>query len=479
MTSDRKIKMPQIPETEINRVKREISIIQLAESYDLKLKSQGKDYVTHCPWHNDKTPSLVFTPKTNLYHCMGACNVGGNVIQFVMKMDNLSFVNAYEKLISQSSSLAAKKTTSTTDTTQSTKIAISILETASQTAALSAIAFYHKGIHDSPPVLSYLQQRGLNHSKLLTQFKMGCVDRALSQQLPNRKSVEGKKARADLKRSGLLKASGHEFFTGCLVVPIFKLDGRLGEVYGRRLNTADPRLADHLYLPDRHQGVFNHAAINAHEPLILCESIIDALSFWVHDFRHVTASFGVNGFTEEMQACLDEKQVQSVLIAYDNDAAGNNAATQLAQRWLEQGKSVSRLLLPKGVDINAFMLSQKEPKQALQSLLDQHQSYQMPEPIETKTRQSVIDCQYDGTQAIIQCGDREYRLRGIERNRTIDQMKVQCRLKQGAVFFLDTLDLASNRQRQQFIKAAAEELNLNAEVIKRDVVKLLSRRMKQ
>jgi len=90
--------MSRIPEDDINRIKCEISIQRLAESQNVKLKKHGKDLLGLCPFHNDHEPSLVITPSENLWHCLGACNCGGSVIDWVMRAEGVSFKHAVELL---------------------------------------------------------------------------------------------------------------------------------------------------------------------------------------------------------------------------------------------------------------------------------------------------------------------------------------------------------------------------------------------
>ena len=84
--------MARIPKSEIERLKQEISLQRLAESTGITLKRHGADLVGLCPFHDDKTPSLVITPKTNLWHCLGACQAGGSVIDWVMKVEGVSAI---------------------------------------------------------------------------------------------------------------------------------------------------------------------------------------------------------------------------------------------------------------------------------------------------------------------------------------------------------------------------------------------------
>ena len=72
--------MARIPDTEIERLKSEISLLRLAESQGIQLTRHGADLIGLCPFHDDHEPSLVISPKKNLWHCLGACQTGGSVI---------------------------------------------------------------------------------------------------------------------------------------------------------------------------------------------------------------------------------------------------------------------------------------------------------------------------------------------------------------------------------------------------------------
>ncbi|MBL1278353.1 MAG: DNA primase, partial [Ectothiorhodospiraceae bacterium] len=90
--------MVRISNNELDRLKNEVSLVRLAESAGIILKKHGKDYLGHCPFHDDKTPSLVISPEKNLWHCLGACNEGGSVIDWVMKKEGVSFRHAVDLL---------------------------------------------------------------------------------------------------------------------------------------------------------------------------------------------------------------------------------------------------------------------------------------------------------------------------------------------------------------------------------------------
>lgn len=142
---------------------------------------------------------------------------------------------------------------------------------------------------------------------------------------------EGQEVRGRLQTIGLLRESGHEHFNGSLVVPEIDTNGVVHEVYGRKIvNNLRTGGAYNLYLPSPHAGVWNEEGVMASGgEVILCEALIDAMTFGVHGFRNVTASYGAGGFTEDHLAAFQRHGVKRVLIAYDRDDAGNQAATAL------------------------------------------------------------------------------------------------------------------------------------------------------
>lgn len=99
--------MARIPTDELERLKQEVSVQRLAESRGITLKRHGADLIGLCPFHDDHAPSLVVSPKKNLWHCLGACRTGGSVIDWVMKAEGVSFRHAVELLQADYQPLAA------------------------------------------------------------------------------------------------------------------------------------------------------------------------------------------------------------------------------------------------------------------------------------------------------------------------------------------------------------------------------------
>jgi DNA primase len=147
---------------------------------------------------------------------------------------------------------------------------------------------------------------------------------------------------------------------GSLVIPVFDEHGAVTEVYGRKiLNNLRVGTPLHMYLPGAHRGVWNIEALQATKEIILCEALIDALTFWCAGYRNVTASYGIEGFTEDHLAAFQRYGTERVLIAYDRDDAGEKAAGVLAEKLIASGIECFRIHFPKGMDANEYALARR------------------------------------------------------------------------------------------------------------------------
>jgi DNA primase catalytic core len=347
--------MARIPEHEVERLKREVSVERLAEARDIKLHRHGADLLGLCPFHADHSPSLVITPSKNLWHCLGACNMGGTAIDWVMKANGISFRHAVELLRADYLPLAAFPVHPVKQSTVP-KLPPPVARNADDRALLVQIVdYYSRTLKQSPEALKYLASRGLQSSEIIDRFKLGFANRTLCYGLEGKNRVAGAELRGRLQKLGILRESGHEHFNGSVVVPVFNASGEVVEMYGRKI-TAKLREGTplHLYLPGEHRGVWNEEALIASKEIILCEALIDALTFWVAGHRNVTASYGVNGFTADHRAAFAQHGTERVYIAYDNDEAGNKAAAKLAEELMQMGIECFRVEFPKGIDANEY-----------------------------------------------------------------------------------------------------------------------------
>ena len=368
--------MARIPEDEVERLKREVSVQRLAEARGIKLTRHGANLLGKCPFHDDKTPSLVITPAKNLWNCLGACNTGGSCIDWVMRANGVSFRHAVELLRADHLPLARpaleSRRTALPKVGTVRKLPPPVEREADDRVLLMQVAdYYTETLKQSPEAMKYLQSRGLTSPEMIDRFKLGFANRTLGLRLPAKNRAAGAEMRGRLQQLGVMRESGHEHFNGSVVIPVFNSSGEIVEMYGRKIT---PNLRegtpDHLYLPGAHRGVWNEEAFGASKEIVLCESLIDALSFWNAGIRNVTASYGVNGFTADHREALNKHCTERVYIAYDRDEAGDKAAAALALELMEMGIECFRVLFPKGMDANEYSLKVQPAAKSLGVLLN-------------------------------------------------------------------------------------------------------------
>jgi DNA primase catalytic core len=333
------------------------------------LRKRGEELIGLCPFHEDHDPSLVVNPEKNLWHCLGACQAGGSVIDWVMKAEGVSFRHAVELLRKDYSPLGVTSAISQKVSKMSTVTKLKSVVTKDgdeQERLRQVLNYYTESLKQSPEALDYLAKRGIDSGDAIELFRLGYSNRTLGYHIPFKNRREGKEVRGHLEKLGIYRKSGHEHFRGSLVIPVSDENGVVTEVYGRKiggqLRKGTPL---HLYLPGPHRGVWNIEAFKASTEVILCESLIDALTFWCAGYRNVTASYGIEGFTKDHLEAFKRYEIERVLIAYDRDEAGEKAASSLAAKLMAEGMECFRIQFPNGMDANEYALSLKPAEKSL------------------------------------------------------------------------------------------------------------------
>jgi DNA primase catalytic core len=519
--------MARIPESEIERLKREVSLERLAEARGVELKRHGADFIGLCPFHDDHEPSLVISPKKNLWNCLGACGKGGSVIDWVMHAEGVSFRHAAE-LLRRQHLPSAVRPGPRPQRSSTPKLPAPVDRDADDRALLLQVArYYHDTLKKSPDAQKYLEERGLISSEMIEHFRLGFANRTLGYGLPESNRVAGAEIRGRLQRLGILRESGHEHFNGSVVVPIFNLEADVVQMYGRKITPGlRPGTPLHLYLPGPHRGVWNEQALIASKEIILCEALIDALTFWCAGYRHVTASYGVNGFTDDHRAAFKKHGTKRIYLAYDRDAAGERAAEEHAEALMAMGIECFRVQFPKGMDANEFALKVTPAAKSLGMLLGkaawlgkgQPPAVAVSEPqiieekpaakeeiaetIEANTHEEQVDLSLaadppiaalptgtavpvreapvavEGETVFVTLGERRYRILGLGKNTApgvlrLNVMVTSTNARGETRLHVDTLDLYAARLRTLFAKQAAKELGHKEESIERDLATLI------
>ena len=524
--------MARIADEELERIKREVSLQRLVEAGGIGLKRHGKDLIGLCPFHDDKEPSLVITPEKNLWHYLGACRTGGSVIDWVMKSQGVGLRHAVELLRQDAPSLTAPTPAKPAKRAIARKLPPVLERDADdQELGRQVVTFYHDALKQSPEALAYLDKRGLKNDEAIDRFRLGYANRTLGYRLGHSRTRGGAELRARLQQLGLYRASGHEHFNGSLVIPVFDEAGNVTEMYGRKLGEVHgKRSPTHLYLPGPHRGVWNVQALAESKEVILCESLLDALTFWCAGYHNVTASYGIEGFTKDHREALARYGTERVLLAYDRDDPGERAAAALAEELVAHGIDCYRVQFPRGMDANEYALQGKPATKSLGLVIRKAvwlgkgeakprpssspaPEPEVPEPADDEHRVDDLDAGDAGLRVapepnaaepaatpvprptppdipaevgdddvVIRLGSRHYRIRGIPDHPNFDSLKVNLRvahqdpaggpdLDRGS--FLDRVDLYAAARRAGFARQAAVDLGINEAVILRDLGKVL------
>ncbi|HEY1603616.1 MAG TPA: hypothetical protein VGG64_28705 [Pirellulales bacterium] len=356
--------------------------------------------------------------------------------------------------------------------------------------------YYHHRLKDSPEALDYLRGRGITNGEAIDQFRIGYADRTLGLKLPGKQLKAGKLIRAKLEALGLFRSSGHEHFSGSIVIPITAADGsgRVLDIYGRkigaRLRAGTPL---HTYLSARRQGVWNIQAFRAGSEVVVCPSLFDALTFWNAGCRNVTCTLGADALTDDHLAAFAEFGIKRVLVI----------AESIADRLLAAGIDVHQIKLPAGIDANAYALQFDDPAGALGALIRRAEWFGKGQPpaillpaievdeppadvvAEPEPPASIltasplppapedIEADQRGDEVVMHLGHRRYRVRGLAKNLSFDQLKVNVLASTESGMFVDSFDLYSARHRRQFIAQAAIELAVEEQTIKKDLGRVL------
>ncbi|EKR99372.1 DNA primase catalytic core, N-terminal domain protein [Leptospira mayottensis 200901122] len=300
---------------------------------------------------------------------MGACKTGGSAIDFVMKREGMSFQEAVEELREKlpKGDKLTNKNNAPTQLVLERELGrkIPTTERASEEEReiiFNALSYYQGTLRESRNALSYLNTRKLGSEESIERFQLGYCDGRMGRTLPVRQSGIGVKVRDVLKDFGILSENGQEYFRGRIVIPIFTKEKELCGMYGRRIIPSKSGSPNHLYLPGRHMGIWNEEDAFTKKELVLCESILDALTYWENGIRNVTCSYGVEGYTEELHQRIIEREIRRVYISYDGDGAGDKGAKKIHLKLKEKEITTYRVMLPLGMDVNEVAVRSEEPQ---------------------------------------------------------------------------------------------------------------------
>ena len=306
----------------IDEVKSRCDIVSVISQY-IHLKNSGSNYSGLCPFHSEKTGSFHVNQNKQIYKCFG-CGEGGDVINFVMKIENLDFMEAV-KLLAEKNGIEFKTNLTEADKKKMAEIKLM------QDIHLQAARFYFKNLTSSKNAgYDYLRNRGLS-DKIIKKFGLGYSLYSWNSLMDYLLSIGYEKK--DLVKSGLVahKENGDKYydkFRNRVMFPIFDYRGNVIGFGGRVLDDSLPK---YLNSPDTilFNKRYNLYGLNyakksvKNDTLILVEGYMDLISLVEHGIENVVATLGT-ALTNE-QGKLIKRYASTAVIAYDSDEAGIKA----------------------------------------------------------------------------------------------------------------------------------------------------------
>ncbi|WP_300408161.1 DNA primase [Lagierella sp.] len=353
--------MAYIPEEKIQEIKDQLDIVNIISDY-VELKPSGQNFVGLCPFHNEKTPSFTVSKTKGIFHCFG-CGEGGDAISFIMKKENLNYIEAIQFL--------ADKLGIFIETGNVDKELYDHRKKLYRINEEAKYYFFQQLLTYEKPK-EYLAQRGLQKS-VVNKFMLGYAPDGFNNLLNyfRNKNVDTN----DLLELGLIKKSKnnrlYDAYRNRLIFPILNTRKEVIGFGGRTL--VDDR-AKYINSPESivyHKsrnlyGVGNFNNISKKNKVVLVEGYIDVISMYNYGIDYCVASLGT-ALTKE-QGKLIKRYTENVYICYDGDSAGKAATERAIQIFKEIGIYPNIIQLPDELDPDDFI--KKYGKESFENLLE-------------------------------------------------------------------------------------------------------------
>lgn len=339
------------PDELIEEIRISNDIISVVGDY-IQLKRKGKGYFGLCPFHNEKTPSFYVDPVKQLYYCFG-CGNGGSVIQFIMGVENLDYIETIKLLADKARILLPEgKDGKHKEIAKKKKQILKI--------NIEAARFFYQQFKDKKnnKAKEYLASREIKRNTLR---KYG-IGYSLESWDALYKYLKSKDYNNDiLLESGLIlknKNDGYyDRFRGRIMFPIFDLRGNILGFGGRVLDNSEPKYMNSpetlVYNKRKHLYGLNFAKDSSHKRIIVVEGYMDVISLFQFGIINTVASLGTA--LTQSQGRLLKKYTEEVVISFDSDMAGKAATMRGLDVLNKIGCNVKVLEMPEGKDPDDFI----------------------------------------------------------------------------------------------------------------------------
>ncbi|MBQ8859827.1 MAG: DNA primase [Ruminococcus sp.] len=340
----------RLPEDFISELKYRSDISDIASSY-MQLKRRGRNLVGLCPFHGEKTPSFNIYTENGSFYCFG-CGVGGDVITFVMKIENLDYMEAV-KFLAQRAGMNVPE--------DAVDDSMSKLRTRVFEANREAARFYYSKLYsrEGKQALSYLHSRALT-DKTIRRFGLGYSPNnrfALTNHLKAKGFTDSELIAANLVFKARSGKGVVDRFVDRAMFPIIDLRGNVIAFGGRIMSDQKPKYlntSDTVVFNKSHNLFsLNNAKNSGTKQLILCEGYMDVIALNQAGFSDAVATLGT-ALTSE-QAMLMKRYCEEVVICYDADEAGQKATARAIGILRNVGLVVRVLNIPDGKDPDEFI----------------------------------------------------------------------------------------------------------------------------
>lgn len=380
------------PEELVEEVRMKNDIVDVVSGY-VRMQKKGSSYFGLCPFHNEKSPSFSVSPGKQMYYCFG-CGAGGNVFTFVMNYENYTFGEAI-KLLADRAGVSLPEVEYSEEMKKRESRRAQLLEVNKEAARYF---FYQLRAPHGEIGYQYLQRRELSE-ETIKKFGLGFANKTsddLTRYLKQKRYEDSLIQEAGLasfdERLGM-----HDKFWNRVMFPIQDINHRVIGFGGRVMGDGNPKYLNSPETPvfDKSRNLYglNFARTARTGNIILCEGYMDVIAMHQAGFTQAVASLGT-AFTTG-QANLLRRYTEQVLLAYDSDGAGVNAALRAIGILKEAGLTGKVINLEPYKDPDEFMKSRG--KEAFQERIEQaensfffevrmlQQDYNIKDP-EEKTR---------------------------------------------------------------------------------------------
>lgn len=418
----------------IEEVRRRADIVDLVSEY-VTLKKGGRNFLGLCPFHKEKTPSFTVNREKQIFYCFG-CGEGGNVLTFLMKMNNMSFPEAVRHLAGKTGVIIPERilTREEKQRSQGRDELIRINRMAAKYFSGNLFSEAGNGAR------AYLRKRGIQ-DEVIKEYSLGFA-------IDGWRNIKEyfEKANIPLKlveQAGLIipKANGggsyYDRFRGRLIFPIEDVGGNVIAFGGRILGEGEPKYLNTpespVFIKGRNLYGLNRTKedIRKKEYAILVEGYFDLIALWDAGIRNVMATLGTALTREHVD--LIRRYTEEVVAVFDPDLAGKKALARSIELFLSGNVRAKAVVLPDGYDPDQYVRTYGS--EALMEVIGR--------------AQSIVDYYIENF---------------IGKVATVEEKRDALR---EAVSFIVNIDNKS--ERDLFIRRVSEKLGLNQELLTKEI----------